>query len=345
MFLRQFILGFVFLVSSSFASSNTEFTYNVIDGDIEVTGCVDECPGDLNIPSVIDGYVVKKIGDYAFYNDGLNSATFPDTLEVIGYRAFEQNFLKSIFIPDSVISIGHSSFASNQLENLVIPNTLRFIPFHAFIYNNLNSVTLPEGLIRVGISAFSNNNLTSISLPESLEMIGSRAFAHNNLTQITLPESLKYIGNQAFQFNDIFEITIPKSVIFIDDEAFWYNELNIIHFNGDMPTIAFTAFDKNSITSVTYCQNTENLFWATNLIAGVLPQPHNDCGTQYSGLFNFAMFDIDQSGSVDALSDGLILLRYFFGLRGDSLISGVISPDANRTSAADIEAYIESHMP
>jgi len=55
--------------------------------------------------------------------------------------------------------------------------------------------------------------------------------------------------------------------------------------------------------------------------------------------------DIDSDGTFGALTDGLILLRYFFGLRGDSLISGVISPNANRTSAADIEAYIESHMP
>ena len=55
--------------------------------------------------------------------------------------------------------------------------------------------------------------------------------------------------------------------------------------------------------------------------------------------------DIDKSGTLDALTDGLIFLRYAFGLRGDSLVSGAISSDATRTSAADIEAYIESHMP
>jgi hypothetical protein len=57
------------------------------------------------------------------------------------------------------------------------------------------------------------------------------------------------------------------------------------------------------------------------------------------------MADIDGNGAVDALTDGLLLLRYAFEGRGDSLINNVISPDANRTSAADIEAYIESHMP
>jgi Zn-dependent metalloprotease len=55
--------------------------------------------------------------------------------------------------------------------------------------------------------------------------------------------------------------------------------------------------------------------------------------------------DIDGNGSVDALTDGLILLRYLFGLRGDSLISGTIAVDADRVSASDIETYIQSKMP
>jgi hypothetical protein len=52
--------------------------------------------------------------------------------------------------------------------------------------------------------------------------------------------------------------------------------------------------------------------------------------------------DIDGNGAVDALTDGLMLLRYLFNLRGDSLIAGAVKNDATRTSAADIEAYIES---
>ena len=55
--------------------------------------------------------------------------------------------------------------------------------------------------------------------------------------------------------------------------------------------------------------------------------------------------DLDTNGSVDPLTDGLLLLRYLFGLRGQNLIDGVISQDANRTQAADIEAYIETLLP
>ena len=55
--------------------------------------------------------------------------------------------------------------------------------------------------------------------------------------------------------------------------------------------------------------------------------------------------DIDGNGVVDALTDGLLLLRHLFGLSGDILISGVVAADATRTSAAAIEQYLNSYMP
>ena len=48
------------------------------------------------------------------------------------------------------------------------------------------------------------------------------------------------------------------------------------------------------------------------------------------------------NGDVSALTDGLLALRYLFGLTGDALISGVIASDATRTTSAEIEAHIQS---
>ena len=55
--------------------------------------------------------------------------------------------------------------------------------------------------------------------------------------------------------------------------------------------------------------------------------------------------DIDGNGATDALTDGLLILRYLFGLRGAALIDGMIAPAATRTSAIDIEAYLQSLLP
>ena len=57
------------------------------------------------------------------------------------------------------------------------------------------------------------------------------------------------------------------------------------------------------------------------------------------------VFDIDGNGQADAFTDGLLLLRYLFGLRGESLIAGAIRADATRTAAQDIETYVESLRP
>jgi len=55
--------------------------------------------------------------------------------------------------------------------------------------------------------------------------------------------------------------------------------------------------------------------------------------------------DIDGNGQIDALTDGLLTLRYLFGLQGDTLINGVVADDATRTTSEGIEAHLESLMP
>lgn len=52
------------------------------------------------------------------------------------------------------------------------------------------------------------------------------------------------------------------------------------------------------------------------------------------------LLDIDGNGQTDALSDGLLILRYLFQLRGSALIDGVVKPDATRKTAVEIEAYL-----
>jgi beta-glucosidase len=51
--------------------------------------------------------------------------------------------------------------------------------------------------------------------------------------------------------------------------------------------------------------------------------------------------DIDGNGEVDALTDGLLVLRYLFDLRGESLINDVIASNATRSTTASIEAYLD----
>lgn len=55
--------------------------------------------------------------------------------------------------------------------------------------------------------------------------------------------------------------------------------------------------------------------------------------------------DVDGNGTADALTDGLLVIRYLFGLRGTALIQGAVGAGAVRTSATEIEQYLQSVMP
>lgn len=55
--------------------------------------------------------------------------------------------------------------------------------------------------------------------------------------------------------------------------------------------------------------------------------------------------DIDDNRSIDALTDGILVLRYMFGIRGAALIGGAVGPDAGAATAEAIEARIQDLMP
>ncbi len=51
--------------------------------------------------------------------------------------------------------------------------------------------------------------------------------------------------------------------------------------------------------------------------------------------------DIDGNGTVDALTDGVLTLRYLFGFTQDSLVNDALAPDATRTSPSEIESFLD----
>jgi hypothetical protein len=54
-----------------------------------------------------------------------------------------------------------------------------------------------------------------------------------------------------------------------------------------------------------------------------------------------AVLDIDADGSVGALTDGLLVLRYLFGLTGASLVDGAVNvAGCQRCDASAIETYL-----
>lgn len=59
----------------------------------------------------------------------------------------------------------------------------------------------------------------------------------------------------------------------------------------------------------------------------------------------YELFDIDGNGAVNALADGLLLVRYLFGFRDYELIYNLNVPDCTRCNSADIVEYIRQIKP
>jgi hypothetical protein len=54
-----------------------------------------------------------------------------------------------------------------------------------------------------------------------------------------------------------------------------------------------------------------------------------------------AVLDIDGNGDTEALSDGLLALRYLFGFQGTALTTGAVGAGCTRCDAGSIEPYLD----
>jgi len=160
---------------------------------------------EVVIPSALNGDVVTRIGNKAFWSKGLTGVT----------------------IPGSVTSIGEEAFSWNQLAGVTIPNSVTTIEKQAFEYNynTLTSVTLGSGMVSIGDNAFYNCKLDNITIPDNVLSIGKQAFtgATNNIASIVLGSSLQSIGDYAFSEHKCPHIAIPANVTSIGLQAFASN--------------------------------------------------------------------------------------------------------------------------
>lgn len=79
------------------------------------------------------------------------------------------------------------------------------------------------------------------------------------------------------------------------------------------------------------------------LVAGALgPLPGRSSESAIGGFLADMRpaLDVDGNGQADALTDGLLAIRYLFSLRGDGLIANAVGSGAIRDTAPDIEAKI-----
>lgn len=235
---RLYILVIVFLLIDLFFviwkfnknKISVFLNYNdfVVEGDTIVKY---NSSGNVVIPKEINGIVIKKIGDYAFYNKDIDSIFIPDTITTIGSYAFAQNNLKSLKVPSSISLIGEGAFMNNKISDLEINNA-----------------------ITLGNACFNNNLLSSdeaffYSNNKNKELISYGGFIKGN---VVIDDGVEVIGEKAFYKTEIVSISIPDSVYEIKKEAFRGNNLVEVFLSNNISLIADNSFiDNNYLVNVT----------------------------------------------------------------------------------------------
>ena len=57
------------------------------------------------------------------------------------------------------------------------------------------------------------------------------------------------------------------------------------------------------------------------------------------------MLDLDGDGEVSPFTDGVVMLRWFFGIRGESLVNGVVGPGCTLCTPTQVEAAVAGLEP
>ena len=219
------------------------------DGTIEITKYIGQ-DTEVVVPSQIDGYSVKGIGDSAFealYS--VKSVEIPRGITSIGACAFYGCFrISNIDIPEGVTSIGGAAFyGCTSLSSIDIPEGITSIGNNTFYEcSSISSIDIPEGVTSIGDSAFRGcTSLRSIDIPEGITSIGDIAFyGCTSLRSIDIPEGVTSIGSHTFcRCESLSSIDIPEGVRSIGDSAFYGCEsLSSINIPEGVTSIGDIAF-------------------------------------------------------------------------------------------------------
>ena len=261
------------------------YSYEFIEKDksVKLTYYKKECGPDVAIPGIIDGYTVKEIYAYTFYNMGLNSVVIPGTVTTIGSRAFANNKLTRVVLPHGLITIDSEAFMKNTLPEVKFPETLKTIGARSFKTNKLTGYTIPNSVSTIGACAFCDNpipnpsflyvngdkstirgyigNLSEFSgkkfvIPAEkdgvpLKKIASSSFYAMGLSgwEVVIPDTVEEVGSSAFAQSGISKINMPSHLKTVGSSAFYSNSIKELHIPSSVTSIGSLAYNANQVTT------------------------------------------------------------------------------------------------
>ena len=327
------------------------------------------------------GISLLEIGYGAFTESGIGSIKIPDSVITLGDYLFQRaDSLNDVTIGNSVERIPTGAFYDSGIKSIKLGDSVTYISDYAFaVTDDLEVIDFGNTVSNTGQYVFRNSGIKQIILPSSFEGLGYRSFFDIIATVYVLPGPLtSYLVNTAPNiFGSNVNLVYCETSIDTDSDSI----VDCVDLDDDNDGVddINDAFPLNSDETLdTDGDGIGNNTDPDDDNDGLADQfddlplnPSEQIDTDGDGIGNNSdidddgdgvidtddlypldstkqsqkLLDIDGNDKVDALTDGLVILRYVFGLRGDVLIGGVVAGDATRKTAEEIEAYLASLMP
>lgn len=283
----------------SFALSYDDFTYEIVDEKVVITG-YSGTASEITIPAEIDGQSVVKIGDNAFKNnETLTSVIISEGIEDIGTSAFENcTSLSTISVPTTINHMGEKAIYNtayyNDKSNWKIKKTTvdsdlsiggsgtqDTISWEDIMAPELEYLYLDTILIECSFSgvykikdgtrviadyAFSGSkDATNITLPQSLVAIGDYAFLDcTSLKKLNIPETVSFSSNSIYNtgfYNN--SENWENGILYMGTRVVGTSGAETVIKDGTTHIISGALGDKNAVIPASVTSIHENAFTST----------------------------------------------------------------------------------
>lgn len=282
-----------------------KLTYEVRDGEVNITDCSESVSGKVTIPDSIDGNPVTAIGGSAFRNcEDMTDIVIPAGVTWIGENAFSGcSGLTNVYFAGDLTQWCGITFDANPMMYadklylggrqpsgyVTIPDGVTTIPHGTFKNcSNLYSVTIPNSVTTIEWRAFQNcNSLTTVNFGTGLKEIGGYAFySCTSLTTVSVPNGVTVIEEAAFSgCAGLRSVSIPNSVttiginVFADCGNLSYNTYDNAKYLGNAGN-PYLLLYKSVSNSITQCEihpdtkltSNSVFFGCANLESIVIPE-------------------------------------------------------------------------